>query len=72
MIPADLTGVDAAFLTRLMQPRFPGVRVAGVTIVGEVHGTATKARLRLAYAPGPQGPATMFVKGGCVPHLLGV
>lgn len=64
MIPAGLEGVDAEFLTGLMQDRCPGIRVVDAAIEGEIHGTATKALLRLAYAPGPQGPDTLYVKGG--------
>jgi hypothetical protein len=64
MIPDGLAGIDAEFLTGLMQERCPGVRVVDAAIEGEIHGTATKARLRLVYGPGPRGPDTLYVKGG--------
>ena len=64
MIPRSLVEVDGIFLTALMQPKCPGVAVTGFAIEGEVHGTATKAKLRLFYGPGPAGPATIYIKGG--------
>lgn len=52
------------FLTQLMQVHCPGVRVTDVAIEGAIHGTATKALMRLAYESGPAGPETIYVKGG--------
>lgn len=64
MIPRSLAEVDESFLTELMQSACPGVAVTGFAIEGEVHGTATKAKLRLSYAAGPAGPTTLYIKGG--------
>ncbi|MBW8814209.1 MAG: phosphotransferase [Caulobacterales bacterium] len=66
-IPQDLAAVSPGMLTALLADRFPGVRVAAFEIEDRAHGTATKALLRLAYAPGPQGPPRMWIKGGWEP-----
>ena len=55
-------GVTADWLTRALNASFPGVEVATVETVDQHSGTTGRLRLRLSYAPGPEGPETVFVK----------
>jgi hypothetical protein len=64
MIPGSLEEVTPAFLTELLSPRFPGVRVAAFERQDEVHGTATKALVRVTYSSDAAGPDLMWIKGG--------
>jgi hypothetical protein len=64
MFPRGLDDVTPAFLTRLLSERYPGVQVAGFRQQDEVHGTATKALLSVAYAGDVAGPPVMWIKGG--------
>ena len=67
MIPRSLEEVTPAVLGELLSGRFPGVRVSGFARQGEIHGTATKALLRVAYASEAAGPELMWIKGGWEP-----
>ncbi|MGW0163289.1 phosphotransferase [Mycobacterium sp. NPDC003323] len=49
-------------MTDALDRDFPGVRVTEVTVAMRDDGTNRRARLQLRYAPGPAGPATVFVK----------
>ncbi|MHB8463658.1 MAG: phosphotransferase [Acidimicrobiales bacterium] len=54
--------VTAEWLTSALDASFPGVQVVGVETVDQHSGTTGRLRLRLSYAPGPEGPETVFVK----------
>lgn len=69
--PAKVADITAAWLTRALQPRFPGVEVQRVDIGRVINGAATKVRLLLEY--NEQGheyhlPPTLWVKVGFEQH----
>ncbi|MDB5583895.1 MAG: aminoglycoside phosphotransferase [Bradyrhizobium sp.] len=64
MIPRSLDDFTPALLTQLLSPRFPGVEVGTVRVDGEIHGTATKARLLVDYMSREAGPDVMWLKAG--------
>jgi hypothetical protein len=51
-------------ITDLLRHRYPAVEVAGVSVLSEDEGSASRLRLALEYAPGRDAglPATMFLK----------
>jgi hypothetical protein len=53
--------ISADWLSEVLAPRFPGVRVAGVEILDAHAGTTGRARLRLRHAGAP-APDSVFVK----------
>jgi hypothetical protein len=59
MSPAD---ISAEWLSQVLGPRFPGLRVTGVEILDAHAGTTGRARLRLRHAGAPGAPDTVFVK----------
>ena len=63
-VPRRLTDVqDPRWLTAVMQASAPGCRVVEVEVIEDIRVVATKARLRLTYAPqGPQGIHAVCVK----------
>lgn len=63
-MPDSLEAVTPAFLSALLSPRFPGAEVQAFERVGEVHGTATKALLRISYRHDTPAPDLMWIKGG--------
>jgi len=68
-LPTTLAEFDAPWVTHALTRVFPGAEVSGVDIDEITHGTATRARLHLAYEDGsPSGPSTVWVKTGCEPH----
>jgi aminoglycoside phosphotransferase (APT) family kinase protein len=54
--------ITPAWLSGALAKKLPGVEVARVEVVDRHSGTTGRARLRLAYASGASGPATVFVK----------
>ncbi len=64
--PLDFVdGPDAitpAWLTDALGTTFPGTEVRGVETLDQHSGTTGRMRIALSYAPGPQGPGTVFVK----------
>lgn len=64
-LPMDLGGIDADWVTLALGHKYPGTRVSGVSVDGEIHGTASKARLNIDYESNKHElPATMYIKGG--------
>ncbi|UZW57502.1 phosphotransferase [Sphingobium sp. JS3065] len=66
-LPTAVEEVDAAWLTRILGMRHPGVVVSSVTIPRINWGTATKLSLALEYSALPPGlplPRHMLLKGG--------
>jgi aminoglycoside phosphotransferase (APT) family kinase protein len=64
-IPGAIDAVDASWLTRALQPAFPGVCVDDVEQLDGHAGTTARARLRLTCrgaGAGPPPPASVFVK----------
>jgi aminoglycoside phosphotransferase (APT) family kinase protein len=64
-IPRDIDALDASWLTRALEPAFPGVRVAAVERLDGHAGTTTRARLRLTChgaGGGSPPPTSVFVK----------
>ncbi|MBV9511670.1 MAG: hypothetical protein JO303_15460, partial [Caulobacteraceae bacterium] len=64
MIPEGLDHITAQGLTDLLAERFPDVRVRDFERCGDIHGTATKALLKVAYDSPAKGPERMWIKGG--------
>ena len=66
ILPMDLAGLTPQWLTAALSHRYPGVHVTSVDVDGIIVGTASKARLRIQYAPGKgcSLPESMYVKGG--------
>jgi hypothetical protein len=54
--------ISPAWLSEALAGSLPGVEVARVEVVDRHSGTTGRARLRLGYASGPVGPATVFAK----------
>jgi aminoglycoside phosphotransferase (APT) family kinase protein len=48
-LPLDIAAVDAAWLTRMLQPQYPGVRVESLAIIDLIQGHTTKAMVSLEY-----------------------
>lgn len=70
-LPVRLEDVDAAWLTAALRARTPEAAVQGVEVVDVLHGTCTKARLRLelnAAARDAGVAETVILKGGFEPH----
>jgi aminoglycoside phosphotransferase (APT) family kinase protein len=61
-IPDRPEAITPAWLGAAFASSLPGVEVARVEVVDRHSGTTGRARLRLDYASGPAGPATVFVK----------
>jgi aminoglycoside phosphotransferase (APT) family kinase protein len=68
--PLDVDVVlSAAWLDAILAPRYPGVRVAGTTVVEELVTIASKVRFRVDYVDGsPAGPRALCVKGYFAPE----
>ena len=60
--PIGPDAVTPAWLSASFATSFPGADVTGVDVLDQHSGTTGRLRLRLTYAPGPVGPATVFVK----------
>lgn len=67
-IPKSLDAITPQFLEGLLGARWPGVKVAKVTVDGEIHGTATKARIIVDYTQRPDAPRVMWLKAGWEAH----
>ncbi len=61
-IPDRPEAITPAWLSQALAKSLPGVEVARVEVVDRHSGTTGRARLRLEYAAGPSGPATVFAK----------
>jgi hypothetical protein len=61
-IPDRPEAITPAWLTAAFARSLPGADVARVEVVDRHSGTTGRARLRLEYARGAAGPATVFVK----------
>lgn len=64
-VPASVDRMTPEWLTRVLAPAFPGVRIATVECLDQDVGTTTRARLAVTYLSGirgPQPPSTVFVK----------
>ena len=62
VVPADVTEIDADWLSDALAPRFPGVHVASIEVVQQRQVTNAHATLRIAYDSANGAPATMFCK----------
>jgi hypothetical protein len=61
-IPATPDAVSAEWLTRILSRTSPDAEVVGVEVLARHSGTTGRLRLGLTYAPGPNGPESVFVK----------
>lgn len=61
-LPSGAHEIDAVVLGRLLTPRYPGVRVAHVEVLGETELTNAHARLRVRYAEAAGAPTSLFLK----------
>jgi aminoglycoside phosphotransferase (APT) family kinase protein len=61
-MPDRPEAITPQWLSGALQKSLPGVEVTGVEVADRHSGTTGRARLRLAYASGSSGPATVFVK----------
>lgn len=64
-LPRSIDSLDASWLTRALQPSFPGLRVDRFEHLDGHAGTTSRARLGLSVADRPTGPApplSVFVK----------
>ena len=61
-IPENVEAIDAAELTRLLEPLHPGVRVDEVLVLARSELTNAHARLRLRYNEAAGAPAQLFLK----------
>ncbi len=71
MLPRHARDLDAAALTELIAPRFPGAEALSVEVGDLNEGTATKARLRVKWnAAGEKAGLTpsIIIKGGMLKH----
>lgn len=60
--PLSPDAITVEWLSDALSASFPGAVVARVETVDQHSGTTGRALLRLGYAPGPQGPPTVFIK----------
>lgn len=67
-LPLTVEEITASWLTEALQLRHAGVQVRALQVSELLHGTSTKARVRLDYADDCDLPATMIVKGGFEAH----
>jgi len=67
-MPGSLDEIDAAFVGGLIRQVHPDAELTGVEIDGEIHGTATKARLVLTYSRSAGAPPVVWMKAGYEPH----
>jgi hypothetical protein len=61
-LPASVRSLDAAWLTRVLAPRHPSLRVSAVRVLADEAGTTDRARLRVTYATPTDLPEALFVK----------
>jgi aminoglycoside phosphotransferase (APT) family kinase protein len=61
-LPDRPEAITPAWLSGALAKSLPGVEVARVAVADRHSGTTGRARLRLDYASGASGPATVFVK----------
>ncbi len=61
-IPDHPDAVTATWLTEALARSFADIEVAGVQVLDQHSGTTGRLRVGLEYAPGPSGPASVFVK----------
>ena len=66
-VPLGLADITPAWLTGVLQERFPGVTVSRVEPVDVVKGACTKVRVAIA-SDQPAVPARMLMKAGFEPH----
>lgn len=66
-VPDNLAEVTPAWLSEVLAPRFPGVRIDRVDTVDLIHGACTKIRLAV-HGDHPDLPQTMLMKAGFEPH----
>jgi hypothetical protein len=60
--PAGPEELTTGWLSTALAEAWPGVEVDGVDVLDQHSGTTGRIRLGLDYAPGPAGPASVFVK----------
>ena len=62
VLPDRPESVTADFLTEALSTAIPGVEVTRTEVLDQHSGTTGRLRLRVTYASGPEGPASVFVK----------
>lgn len=64
-LPREPEEITSEWLSTALRPRFPYITVERVNIIEVIPGTATKVRVRVVYAGGPDHPPqSLCVKGG--------
>jgi Ecdysteroid kinase-like family len=72
-LPSTIEDISAAWVTKALSLKYPGVVVAGCRIIKVIHGTTTKIRLGLSYKDfggSDTLPPTMILKGGFEAHRV--
>ena len=69
-IPTSLDEIDAAWLTRALQRKYPGVNVGRIDVDTIVHGAGTKVRFNVVFERNANPPlnTTVWLKAGWEPH----
>ena len=62
VLPSDAREIDADWLSRALDPKFPGVDVASIELLQQRQVTNAHATLRVTYDFGSGAPHTMFCK----------
>ena len=72
-IPTSLDQIDAVWLTLALQREHPDTEVAAVSVGEVIHGSLTKALLRIDYDQNPAGlPSTLYLKAAFEEHGIPV
>jgi len=61
-VPISAAEIDPEWLSRALEPRHPGVRVAEIDLVDQTEMTNSHARLRIRYDESAGAPDAMFCK----------
>jgi Ecdysteroid kinase-like family len=66
-LPVNVEQIDAAWLAKALDARFPGISVSRADVLTVIEGTSTKIRARIE-TDHPEVPETVIVKGGFEAH----
>lgn len=71
-LPTSVDGITPEWLGRALSRWHPGTEVRSVEVESSLHGSATKIRLRVAYASESDLPDAFYLKGGFEEHAHAV